>query len=245
MDKTTWGELEPDGKVYSHLGGLFTDQPRFTEEEEEESEEEEEDDEEEAVETQADGLQTPSGLETPSGMASVVSTVAGGLETPDFLELRKNATRVSDAGDSSSRSLYQVVPERQTSVRGLMGSDRAYDISGVSGTAQNLPVLGEERGTKVSVRGKCEFANRADSMSPVLSERPTESICQSTRVSSRTCRKKSFDGDMMLRAVVLLGSLEAEKTFRTWLRPRWRRRSRRWSDDARQRRRNSNSDYFF
>ena len=91
-------------------------------------------------------------------MASVVSTVAGGLETPDFLELRKNASRVSDVGDSSSRSLYQVVPERQTSVRGLMGSDRAYDISGVSGTAQNLPVLGEERGTKVSVQDNPEFA---------------------------------------------------------------------------------------
>jgi hypothetical protein len=30
-----------------------------------------------------------SGLETPSGMASVTSTVPGGLETPDFLELRK------------------------------------------------------------------------------------------------------------------------------------------------------------
>lgn len=82
-------------------------------------------------------------------MASVVSTVAGGLETPDFLELRKNASRVSDVADSS-RPLYQVVPERQTSVRGLMGSDRAYDVGGVSGTAQNLPVLGEERGTKVS-----------------------------------------------------------------------------------------------
>jgi len=90
-------------------------------------------------------------------MASVVSTVAGGLETPDFLELRKNASRVSDVGDSSSRSLYQVVPERQTSVRGLMGSDRGYDIGGVSGAAQNLPVLGEERGTKVSVQGKREF----------------------------------------------------------------------------------------
>jgi len=141
----------------------------FTEEEEEESEEEEEEEEEEAAETQADGLQTPSGLETPSGMASVVSTVAGGLETPDFLELRKNASRVSDVGDSSSRSLYQVVPELQTSVRGLMGSDRAYDITGVSGAAQNLPVLGEERGTKVSVPDKCEFGNRTDPISSPFS----------------------------------------------------------------------------
>jgi splicing factor 3B subunit 2 len=130
---------------------------RLSEEEEEESEEEEEEEEEEAAETQPDGLQTPSGLETPSGMASVVSTVAGGLETPDFLELRKNASRVTDVGDS--RSLYQVVPERQSSVRGLMGSDRAYDIGGVAGSAQNLPVLGEERGTKVSFlkKRKCSI----------------------------------------------------------------------------------------
>ena len=95
-----------------------------------------------------DGMQTPSGVETPSGMTSVVSTVAGGLETPDFLELRKSRERQQAESDSGPRSLYQVVPERQTSVRGLMGSDRAYDVSAVSGSS--VPVLGEERGTKVS-----------------------------------------------------------------------------------------------
>lgn len=118
-------------------------------EEEEESESEEEDEEEETIEsTPTDGLQTPSGLETPSGMTSVVSTVAGGLETPDFLELRKNANRSqADSMESGPRSLYQVVPERTTSVRGLMGNDRAYDISAVAGTS--VPVLGDERGTKV------------------------------------------------------------------------------------------------
>lgn len=95
----------------------------------------------------ADGLQTPSGLETPSGMTSVVSTVAGGLETPDFLELRKGRT-VSEAAESSGpRSLYQVVPEKQTNVRGLMGSERGYDVSAVAGAP--IPVLGDERGTKV------------------------------------------------------------------------------------------------
>ena len=83
-----------------------------------------------------DGMQTPSGLETPSGMASVVSTVAGGLETPDFLELRKNAARPISEADSGPRSLYQVVPEKQTSVRGLMGSERGYDVGAVtSGSA--------------------------------------------------------------------------------------------------------------
>lgn len=115
--------------------------------EDEESESEEESEEEEAAEpAPADGLQTPSGLETPSGMASVVSTVAGGLETPDFLELRKGRT-ISEAADSGPRSLYQVVPEKQTSVRGLMGSERGYDVSAVASAP--IPVLGDERGTKV------------------------------------------------------------------------------------------------
>jgi len=131
IDKNIWGELEP--------------------EEEEEEEEEEEDSEEEdiAESAPAEGLQTPSGLETPSGMTSVVSTVAGGLETPDFLELRKNASR--DTVDSGPRSLYKVVPEKQTSVRGLMGSDRVYDVSSLGGGS--VPVLGDERGTKRKANG--------------------------------------------------------------------------------------------
>lgn len=83
-------------------------------------------------------------------MASVVSTVAGGLETPDFLELRKSSQRtVSEAAETGPRSLYQVVPEKQTSVRGLMGSDRAYDVSAVAGTGAAIPVLGEDRSAKV------------------------------------------------------------------------------------------------
>ncbi|KAK7060566.1 hypothetical protein VNI00_001332 [Paramarasmius palmivorus] len=130
IDKELWGELEP-------------------EEEDESDESEEESEEEEAEPAPADGTQTPSGLETPSGMASVVSTIAGGLETPDFLELRKNSARApSEAALESSgpRSLYQVVPEKQTSVRGLMGSERGYDVSGVAGAP--IPVLGDERGTK-------------------------------------------------------------------------------------------------
>ncbi|KAK2459510.1 hypothetical protein APHAL10511_008494 [Amanita phalloides] len=101
------------------------------------------------LEPEEDGMQTPSGLETPSGMASVVSTVAGGLETPDFLELRKTSQRsVSEAVDAGPRSLYHVVPEKQTSVRGLMGSDRAYDVSAVAGASATIPVLGDERSTK-------------------------------------------------------------------------------------------------
>ena len=81
-------------------------------------------------------------------MTSVVSTVAGGLETPDFLELRKHSTRsASEVAETGPRSLYHVVPEKQTSIRGLMGSERGYDISAVTGAP--IPVLGDERGTKV------------------------------------------------------------------------------------------------
>ena len=81
-------------------------------------------------------------------MTSVVSTVAGGLETPDFLELRKNAGRQqSEAADTGPRSLYHVVPEKQTNIRGIMGSERGYDVSGLAGSS--VPVLGDERGTKV------------------------------------------------------------------------------------------------
>lgn len=152
VDKTIWGELEPEEGLSSFPPRrvcllLTTVHP--TEEEEDEESEEESDDNEAAEPAPTDGMQTPSGLETPSGMTSVVSTVAGGLETPDFLELRKNAGRAqSEATETGPRSLYHVVPEKQTSVRGLMGSDRAYDVSAVSGGA-SLPVLGDERGTKV------------------------------------------------------------------------------------------------
>ncbi|KAF7370735.1 PSP domain-containing protein [Mycena sanguinolenta] len=132
VDKNLWGELEPE-----------------EEEESDESSAEGSDSEDEAP-APADGLQTPSGLETPSGMASVVSTVAAGLETPDFLELRKG--RAASEVDSGPRSLYQVVPERQTAVRGLMGSERGYDVSAVASHA-NLPVLGDERSTKRNKNG--------------------------------------------------------------------------------------------
>ncbi|KAK7030772.1 PSP domain-containing protein [Favolaschia claudopus] len=133
VDKNLWGELEPE-----------------EEEESDESSAEGSDDEEETP-APADGLQTPSGLETPSGMASVVSTVAAGLETPDFLELRKGRA-VSETADTGPRSLYQVVPERQTAVRGLMGSERGYDVSAVASHG-NLPVLGDERSTKRKANG--------------------------------------------------------------------------------------------
>lgn len=130
-------------------------------EDESEDEDEDEDDGEAAPQ---DGLQTPSGLETPSGLASVTSTVPGGLETPDFLELRKRRDETEpDAADASGpRELYQVLPERESRMRGFMGSDRVYDVSALGGGAGAgagaggvaPPVLGqEERGTKRKAGG--------------------------------------------------------------------------------------------
>ena len=154
VDKNSWGELEPEEgnsmKLFAYCHDVHC---TYLDESEEESEEES-DAEEISEPASADGLQTPSGMETPSGMTSVVSTVAGGLETPDFLELRKNSGRQqSEVGDDGPRSLYQVVPEKQTSIRGLMGSERGYDVSGISGPS--VPVLGDERGTKVRLMLPC------------------------------------------------------------------------------------------
>jgi len=78
-------------------------------------------------------------METPT---SVVWTVAGRLET---LELRKGQS-VSEAVEFSvPRSVYLVMPEKQT-VRGLMRSERGYYVSAVAGTP--IPVLGDERGRR-------------------------------------------------------------------------------------------------
>ncbi|GAA5919220.1 hypothetical protein JCM6882_002782 [Rhodosporidiobolus microsporus] len=141
VEREPWGELEPEEEVS---------------EEEESDEEEDEEDEEPSP---ADGLQTPAGgLETPSGLASVTSTVPGGLETPDFLELRKRRAETEAEGedeDTGPKQLYQVLPEKESRMRGFMGSDRVYDVSGLANQA-GPPVLGgreEERGTKRKAGG--------------------------------------------------------------------------------------------
>lgn len=139
IDKGRWGELDPDVEESD---------------EEEEEEEEEEDDEEGAP---PEGLQTPSsfaqGMETPSGFASVASTVPGGLETPDYLELRKRreTTEDTDAG-GPPRQLYQVLPEQRANIKGLLGSERSYDTRNI-GTG-NVPILGvDDRGQKRKADG--------------------------------------------------------------------------------------------
>ncbi|KAJ3173548.1 Splicing factor 3B subunit 2 [Geranomyces variabilis] len=101
IERTPWGELE---------------------EEEEEEVVEESSEGEEDEEAEDDDTATESGLVTPSGIASVPS----GLETPDFIELRKDSRR------EEPKQLYTVVPERQKAVPGFMGSQHTYDLSGAA-----------------------------------------------------------------------------------------------------------------
>ncbi|KAK4047787.1 hypothetical protein OIV83_005129 [Microbotryomycetes sp. JL201] len=146
VNKSIWGELEPEeeGKP-AHAAALLEES-----EEESEAEEDAQEDASAGQQVPSDGSQTPSGLETPSGLASVTSTVPGGLDTPAFLDLRKQ--RESTEAEDGPRSLYQVIPERDSRIRGLMGSDRVYDMSVVAGGG--APVLGQdERGTKRKAGG--------------------------------------------------------------------------------------------
>ncbi|WVW86082.1 hypothetical protein I302_108121 [Kwoniella bestiolae CBS 10118] len=150
IDRTLWGEIEQMDE----------------ESEEEESDEEEEADEEEPAPVRsgnapADGLETPSGLATPSGYNSVVSTVPGGLETPDFVDLRKNTRAESEDVPSGPRELYQVIPERETSSRGFMGSSTAYDISNV-GRPGGPAVLGAEDSGRKRKAGDVEISISED-----------------------------------------------------------------------------------
>ncbi|EIW72250.1 hypothetical protein TREMEDRAFT_72698 [Tremella mesenterica DSM 1558] len=175
IDRALWGEIE-------------------VMEEEDEDEEEEEEEEEEAVPARGpssgkapdDGLQTPSGLATPSGFHSVVSTVPGGLETPDFIELRKNSRAESeDVGPSGPKELYQVIPERETSARGFLGSTTAYDFStvGKGAAGSSAPVLGDERSHKRKAGDVDISVNVDEDLTPAqLKERYESSRAQVDRV---------------------------------------------------------------
>ncbi|KAI9326900.1 DUF382-domain-containing protein [Obelidium mucronatum] len=106
VERTLWGELEPEEEV---------------EEAEDEEEEEQGDEEEQHQEESAPSQAYPeSGLVTPSGLASVPS----GLETPDYIELRKESRR-----DEGPKELYKIIPQKDTAVRGFMGSQHTYDLS--------------------------------------------------------------------------------------------------------------------
>lgn len=175
INKELWGEIAP------------------MEEEEEEEEDEEEEEEEEDVAPRpagvpsgrapADGTETPSGLATPSGYQSITSTVPGGLETPDFVDLRKDRRAGTDTDDRGQpRELYHVIPERETSSRGFMGSTTTYDVGAIGRGGAGPSVLGaDDRGQKVSRASDKNSAPEIWSTLTRTSERPARSRSRWTR----------------------------------------------------------------
>ncbi|KAL5355467.1 hypothetical protein BJX96DRAFT_141364 [Aspergillus floccosus] len=126
VEKDLWGELQA---------------PELSEESEEEEEEEEEVDEEDM-----EGVQTPSGLETPSGLASAVpSEFVEAENVAGEFDVRKHYSGTETEESTTHKSAFQVIPERQTNVRGFFGGDRVYDLNASSG---NLPVLGADEENK-------------------------------------------------------------------------------------------------
>ncbi len=64
-----------------------------------------------------------------SGLASgIASSLPSGIETPDTINLRKDA-------DGGPRQLYTVLEQKQVSVgtAGIMGTDHVYVIPGAGG----------------------------------------------------------------------------------------------------------------
>ncbi|KAJ3269726.1 hypothetical protein HDV01_001068 [Terramyces sp. JEL0728] len=106
VESKLWGELDTE-----------------VEEEEEEEDEEEEDDEEEEQES-------VSGLETPSGIASAVPS---GIETPDFVEMRKEE-RVMETR-KEQKSLYTVLSSTEKTTSGFMASTHTYQVKDKLGLA--------------------------------------------------------------------------------------------------------------
>ncbi|ORZ10807.1 hypothetical protein BCR42DRAFT_333185 [Absidia repens] len=133
VDRTLFGELESDEEL------------------EESEEEEEEEEEEEPKEEEEEALKE--GLVTPSGMASV-STVASGLETPDVIELRKEVRRHGD--EEGTKQLYQVLPEVDKKISGLMGSQHGYDLQNV-----DKPVIAPTSG-RMATTSKRKLGDNVD-----------------------------------------------------------------------------------
>ncbi|CAG8665240.1 10034_t:CDS:10, partial [Cetraspora pellucida] len=79
------------------------------------------------------GLETPEYIELRKYQASTASQqssiLPSGLETPDIIELRK----YSKPDEDEPKPLYTVLPQKETPISGFMGSQHAYDLSSTTG----------------------------------------------------------------------------------------------------------------
>ncbi|KAF1353382.1 hypothetical protein BDV97DRAFT_375416 [Delphinella strobiligena] len=144
-EKTLWGELQ---------------EREEEEEEEEESDEEGDEDEEGEEEDVGTGLETPIGV--TSGLASAAPTDMGGVESVggDFI-LRKQARGTDTEEPTAPRSAYQVLPEQNIRAQGFFGGERAYDLKAAQ---QNIPVLGQETGSRKRKVGDIDVSVDVDSL---------------------------------------------------------------------------------
>ncbi|CAG8509211.1 5265_t:CDS:10 [Paraglomus brasilianum] len=124
-----------------------------------------------------EGLVTPSGLSSvPSGLetpdyielrkyqngppapapaaANVPPSLASGLETPEVIELRK----YQRAEEEEPKQLYTVLPQKETSITGFMGSQHVYDISNATGTSKGTKRKAVGAGVEVAL-DPSEMAN--------------------------------------------------------------------------------------
>ncbi|GAB7354815.1 hypothetical protein MBLNU459_g5203t2 [Dothideomycetes sp. NU459] len=144
VEKTLWGELQQ------------------REEEEEEEEDEDEEDEEGDEDDISSGLETPSGMQTPSGMASAAPTDMGGIESVSGeFTLRKERRGTETEEPTGPRSAYQVLPEQNIRSQGFFGGERAYDMSAAR---QNMPVLGQENGSRKRKVGDIDVSVDIDAL---------------------------------------------------------------------------------
>jgi splicing factor 3B subunit 2 len=61
-----------------------------------------------------------------------MASVASGLETPDFIELRKDTRKAVAPESDEPKHLYQVLPEVQKNIQGFMGSQHGYNLSNIN-----------------------------------------------------------------------------------------------------------------
>lgn len=66
-----------------------------------------------------------------------MASVASGLETPDFIELRKDTRKAVAPESDEPKHLYQVLPEVQKNIQGFMGSQHGYNLSNINAPAAN------------------------------------------------------------------------------------------------------------
>lgn len=79
-------------------------------------------------------------------MASAIPSEFGATENVSGeFDVRKHHRGTETEESIQPRSAYQVIPEKQTSVSGFFGGDRAYDLTSSSGAH---PVLGVDEQTR-------------------------------------------------------------------------------------------------